>query len=183
MQLPEDKPSLLHMVPAYDPAKAHAYYLRTRKLHPRQRGTGVPVSGRTGPTRPTGVIPPVAAQQLARQRAQATAAVKSLEMKLSELKGVLARKKAALNRDRKTQRAKPTAADKSQAARDSKQYRQKHKQELKTKRTAAKSSGGASPTKSVVANPRSGSIKQVEAAIQTVQKALTAAKARQQALG
>jgi hypothetical protein len=178
VQLPQDKPSLEHLAP-YDPAKAHAYYLRTRKLHPRQGGAGQPIGGRTGPTKPKGVIPAAPAAQLARQRAQAAAAVTTLTNKLSELKTVLARKKAALNRDKKSQ--KPTAADKSKAARESKQYRQKHKQELKTKRDQQSGSGGGS--KSVIANPKSGSIKQVEAAIHTVQAALTAAKARQRALG
>jgi hypothetical protein len=186
-KLPEDKPSLAHLAPSstYDPVKAHAYYLRTRHLHPRQRGAGQPAGGRTGPVRPRGVIPPASAQQLARQRAQAAAAVTTLTNKLTELRTVLARKKAALNRDRKNQ--KPTAADKSKAARDAKKYRQTHKQELKTKEKQARdsksSSGGGSAAKGVIDNPKSGSIKQVEAAIQTVKAALTAAKARQRALG
>jgi hypothetical protein len=101
-----------------------------------------------------------------------------------ELKNILARKKAALNRDRKLQN--PTAADKAKAAQKSKQYRQSHKQVLKQKaaQAAAKSGGStSSTTKNVVNNPKSGSIKEVEAAIQTIQKALTAAKARQKALG
>jgi hypothetical protein len=185
--LPEDnKPSLMHLLPGYDPAKAHAYYMRTRKLHPRQR-VGQPVSSRTGPTAPPRRAPLIArpeAQQLLKQRAAAAAAVRSLEQKLVELKNILARKKAALNRDRKLQN--PTAADKAKAAQKSKQYRQSHKQVLKQKaaQAAAKSGGStSSTTKNVVNNPKSGSIKEVEAAIQTIQKALTAAKARQKALG
>src|SRR4051812_33551706 len=86
VHLPEDKPSLLllHATPGYDPAKAHAYYLRTRNLHPRQRGAVQPTSSRTGPTRPRTGIPPPAAAQLARQRAQIAAAITTLENKLSE---------------------------------------------------------------------------------------------------
>lgn len=180
MRLPQDKPPLTHAMPgAYDPIKAHEYYLRMRKLHPRQRGASQPTSSRTGPTRPVSPIHPAAAVQLARQRQQAAAAVRTLETKLSELKSVLSIKKAALNRSKKAQAVKLTPAEKAKAARDAKQYRQKHKQLLKTKAKARQAGG----TKGVINNPRSGSIRQVEAAIQTVQKALTAAKARQQALG
>ena len=187
-RLPEDKQSLTHLMPGYDPVKAHEYYMRMRKLHPRQQGMGRPIVGRTGSTATrTPLLAKPAAQQLLRQRAAAAAAVKSLETKLVELKNVLQRKKAALNRDKKLQ-ANPTAATKAKAARQSKQYRQSHKQVLKQKaqQAAAKSSGGksaSSPAKNVIGNPKSGSIKEVEAAIQTVEKALTAAKARQQALG
>lgn len=180
MLLPEDKPSLIHALPGYDPTKAHEYYLRTRKLHPRQAGAAQPVSTRTGATRPKSVIHPVAAQQLARQRQAAAAAVLSLQNKLSELKTVLAKKKAALNRSQKDQ--KPTAADKAQSARDSKKYRQEHAQELRTK-ARQRAASGKGAAKRVINNPHSGSIKQVEAAIQTVKAALTAAKARQKALG
>src|SRR3954452_11269027 len=114
VRLPQDKPSLTHAMPAtYDPVKAHEYYLRMRKLHPRQRGALRPTSSRTGPTRPTTPIHPAAAAQLARQRQQAAAAVRSLETKLSELKDALSRKKAALNRDKKAQNAKLTPAEKA----------------------------------------------------------------------
>jgi hypothetical protein len=172
VRLPEDKPALQHLAPGYDPAKAHAYYLRIRKLHPRQR-VNHPLSGRVGP------VHPVANPQIARQRQQIAAAITSLERKLNELKSVLARKKAALNRDQKLQKLTP--AEKAKAARQSKQYRQKHKQSLKAK--ARQKAGPGATTRQIIGNPRSGSIKQVEAAIQTVEATLTAAKARQKALG
>jgi hypothetical protein len=117
---------------------------------------------------------------LLRQRATARAAVTSLESKLVELKNVLSRKQAALNRDKKLN-AKPTATNKAKAARESKKYRQTHQQQLKNKAKTRKSGGHS--LKNVVNNPKSGSIKEVEAAIQVVEKALTAAKARVIALG
>lgn len=174
--LPQAKDDLAHMVVGYDPVKAHEYYLRTRKLHPRQKGQQAVTGLRSrASSQPAGKN-----QVLAKQRAEAAAAVTQLSKKLTELKGVLAIKKAALSRDKKL---KPTASDKSKKARESKKYRQKHKQELKTKAKKARGKGGGGGSKKVIDNPKSGSIKEVEAAIKTVTAALNTAKARQRALG
>jgi hypothetical protein len=169
MLLPEDKPDLLHYAYGYDPAKAHDYYMRVRQLHPRKKGI-----------KPT---PDVQAQ-----RAEVAAAVTNLTNKLNELKQVLARKQAALNRDKKA-KLSPAAA-KTRKAQKSKQYRQTHKSQLRAKAKAAASkshgggrSHGGTSTQSVIADPKSGSIKEVQSAIKAVETALAAAKARQRALG
>lgn len=183
MLLPQDKAELSHVVVGYDPGKAHEYYLRTRKLHPRQKGQQAVAGLRK---RASGQPAGRKSKASSKQVAEAAAAVKQLSKKLTELKGVLALKKAA-------QRKKPTAADKHEKARDSKKYRQKHKQVLKTKakHARAKAGGGSKKagatggggSKKVIANPKSGSITEVESAIKTIQSALNTAKARQRALG
>jgi FtsZ-interacting cell division protein ZipA len=189
VHLPEKKPSLVHMVPGYDPAKAHDYYLRTRKLHPRKKGAAQPTTGRTTGAR---MLRPVAARPtnnaaLRKQRADAAAQVASLQKKLSQLHEAL---KAALAKEAaaKKSSAKPTAADKSKKARESKKYRQEHKQQLKTKaKQDAAKSGGSSKGKGTATTSSkksgAGSSKSIRAAIAGVQRALAAAKARQRVLG
>lgn len=191
VRLPEDKPSLTHQSLAgahYDPFKAHEYYIRTRKLHPRQKGSGRTVVNR-GRTRLRPATP-----NLQKQRAEAAAQVDSLQKKLSQLNQAL---KVALAKEAKPKKpkylgggGKPSAADKAKAARLNKKYRQKHKQQLKTKakQASAKSgggSGGSSSGKGTATTKKSGSGSStaIRAAITRVQQALAAAKARQRALG
>jgi outer membrane biosynthesis protein TonB len=189
VHLPDKKPSLVHMVPGYDPAKAHEYYLRTRKLHPRKKGAAQPTTGRTTGAR---MLRPVTARPtnnaaLRKQRADAAAQVASLQKKLSQLNKAL---KEALKKEAEAKKKpkEPTAADKSKKARESKKYRQEHKQELKTKakQEAAKSGGGSKDTSSATTTTKksgAGSSKSIRAAIAGVQRALAAAKARQRVLG
>jgi hypothetical protein len=123
---------LQHRSP-YDPVKAHEYYVRTRQLKGRRGGQKAQpstykvdlASGRTVD---------LSQQQLIEQRAYAAKRVNDIKKSLAELNTKL--KTAMVEaRKKKTQSAKPkTAADKSKAARQSKQYREKHKTELATKR-------------------------------------------------
>lgn len=178
--------------PHYDPFKAHAYYIRTRKLHPRQRGSGQPQVNRFRPQRLA------SSPSVMKQKADLDAHISALQTKLAQLK-------AALNQAVKKESAtkgpkKPTAADKSKKARESKKYRQEHKQVLKTKakQAAAKSGGGSGGSSSngtagsggssskgtaTTAKTGSGSSTAIRAAIASVQQALTDAKARRRALG
>lgn len=135
MLLP-DGTVLMHANLPYDPAKAHEYYLKTRKLHPRQKGNVVqPV------IRPTGsfVIKSgnknvkISAQALQEQKVYAAGRVTAITARLAKLNSELRKRVAKA-------KAGPTAADKSKAARAAKQYRDKHKQQLanKAKKAAAK---------------------------------------------
>lgn len=205
VRLPEQKPSLAHLsvasAPTYDPFKAHEYYIRTRKLHPRQAGVQVNRSSNSRlishPSRPNGA-------ELQKQRAVAAKQVADLQKKLSQLNAAL---KTALQKEgaAKKSSGKPTAAEKSKKARESKQFRQSHKQALKTKakqaaaaapqstsaapsgssQSTASSSNVAKGTSTAVnkKKPGAGSSIAIKAAIAGVQRTLAAAKARQRALG
>lgn len=145
---------LKHGRVAYDPAKAHAYYLRTRNLKGRQKGSG----------QPDGSLPPPATSlsgAKARQRQELHARIQNLETKLVALNNLIRKKeqeKASENRKSKAKKEraakakdKPkTAAEKADIARQNKKYKHRHKQELKTKaaQTSGASSGGSSKTKS-----------------------------------
>lgn len=145
---------LLHFSIGYDPEKAHEYYLRTRKLHPRQkRGTQPEGFARANQKRHQAALP--------RQKAELQARITNLSKKLSELDQLIQQKEAVLKRDQATAKAtakknskdktpKPqTAAEKAKAARDAKKYRAKNQQKLKNKAKQASntSGGGSSSTK------------------------------------
>lgn len=135
MKLP-DGSILMHADVPYDPAKAHAYYLKTRKLHPRQKG-----NVREGEIKPSGKFTIVSggkhvtlsAQALQEQKVYAAGRVTSITARLSKLNAELRKRVAKA-------KAGPTAAEKSKAAKAAKQYRDAHKQQLanKAKRAAAK---------------------------------------------
>lgn len=154
MKLPDGN-ILMHGRVAYDPVKAHEYYIRTRQLKGRKSRQGLsptrknPLIGDSPvPTYTikldTGEAIILTGQQLAEQKAYASKRVKEIKVKLTELTRVL--KKAMANAEQKKakaerQAAKPdTVAEKSKAARESKQYREKHNMEIatKVKKTAAK---------------------------------------------
>ena len=141
---------------AYDPVKAHDYYLRTRKLHPRKKGAQTQGSPRSSQ-------PPGSAR--AKQKHELEARITGLQKKLSELEQLIQVKEAALKRSQgsakataKKERAaksknKPkTAAEKAKAARENAKYRDKHKQTLKTKAKQANKAGGGKSPKAAGAN-------------------------------
>lgn len=130
---------------AYDPTKAHDYYLRTRKLKGRKKGSRepakvIPIHGRvrkqtsSKPTKAHSVPPKIQAR------------VNHLESRLSELRGQLRKKLNDASKTKKSSHQKPTASDKTKKAREDKKYRNKHKTELANKRKAKahKGSGGGS---------------------------------------
>lgn len=139
---------LMHV---YDPAKAREYYLRTRKLKGREKGSGQ--DPRTGRTR----------QQIhkgakARQRKELTAAIQNLEKKLKKLEQLIKKKmseeasenrkgKAKKERAAKTKDKPKSSAKKAEVARENEKYRDKNQQKLKTKAKSSGKSGGGSSKK------------------------------------
>jgi hypothetical protein len=137
-----DEAGLRH---AYDPAKAHQYYLRTRKLKGRKKGSTAVLEGAT---RPKGPDPAVRA----RKKRELAQRIASLEQKLQKLELLIrkketeakqaAKKGAAEKKEAAKEAAKPdTAAEKAKKARDSKKYRDKNQSKLASK--AGKEGGGA----------------------------------------
>jgi chromosome segregation ATPase len=164
MRLP-DGTLLMHGATEYDPRKAHEYYLRTRKLKGRQPGR-MDVSG--------GARAPSASQDLSKKRKAASERVKALKDKLTKLKAELRKRKGEAEVKRQEAAKPDTAADKAEKARDSKKYRDKHKQELKTK---------AKKDDDKKTSEKGGSVADLEKAIDGLEKKLAAAVARQRALG
>jgi hypothetical protein len=130
MRLPNGE-VLMHGSQPYDPVKAHKYYEEHKHLKGRKGGVGeLPAKSSSGGLpKPVAKKPNPAAR--AAERQAAVARVNSIKAKLTELNGRLKRalEKAGSSGGKKHE----TAADKSQAARDSKKYRDTHKQELKNK--------------------------------------------------
>lgn len=184
MKLPSGE-VIMHEGRPYDPAKAHEYYMRTRQLKGRKKGQAQQPSGQ-GRQR---VATPNANRQRAKQ--ELSRRITTLEGKLHQLEELIKTKEAALKRGqeaRQNKNKKPTAADKSKAARESKQYRQKHKSELAAKaKAAAKKAGGGSGDsggqKGTANKPDSEkSIKDLKMLATRVRGQLQAAKAKLSAL-
>ena len=166
---------LMHAGRPYDPVKAHEYYIRTRQLKGRKKGSP------TYTVQYKGKAIKLSAKQLAAQRAYAAERVNSIKKRLNELASKLREQRSeARQKDAKAKReAKkgPTVAEKSEAARESKKYREKHKQELATKSRQSGSSGSKGSTKKTKSESAS-----LEDRISIVRDLLTAAVERQRAL-
>lgn len=163
---------LMHEKAPYDPVKAHEYYLRTRKLKGRKKGTSYTVKLGSGKTiRLTG-------RQLAEQKAYAAERVSTIKRRLVELNSklrVAMREAEAKKAKSKREASKPeSAADKAKAARESKKYRDKHQQELASKRKKA----STTDKRTVTADP----VAQLEAKISVIRDTLKTVIARQRAL-
>ena len=171
MKLP-DGTILMHGQAPYDPQKAHDYYIRTRQLKGRRKGqTTVTVKGRHGGT------VQLTKQQLVEQQAYAAKRVGEIKQKLSDLRHELEKRMAeARKADAKAKRG-PTAADKREAAKQSKQYRDKHKQQLTNKRKRAAADKPAADHK-----PKTTSVEELKAKISEVESRLKAAVERQRSL-
>lgn len=152
MQLP-DGTVLMHADAPYDPVKAHQYYLLRRKLHPRDAAKIDKLSSaRSGVHTFTvkthdGKTVKLTAAQLTEQRVYANARVAHIKAKLTSLKAELHKRMAEAKRREANAKKPPTAAEKSKAARDAKQYRQKHQQQLATKAKQASTNKPAAPGK------------------------------------
>lgn len=167
MELP-DGTILMHGKAPYDPAKAHEYYIRTRQLKGRKKGTSYTVkTGGGGTVR-------LSEQQLKEQSAYAAKRVGEIKSRLSELSAKLQEMKATAHRKKDR---KPTAADRSQTKRDARKYREKHRSELasKARRSTSKTHASKSHTK------QSG-IVELEHKIVKIRNNLRAAVAKQRAL-
>ena len=169
----DDGTILMHGRTPYDPVKAHEYYLRTRQLKGRKKGSTYSVRSRSGKT----VV--LTQRELNEQRAYAVTRINNIKTKLVELNTKLreALKEAGEKKakaERKADKA-PTAAEKSEAARESKKYRDKHQQELSSKRAKATKSRSKTSTEN---DP----VATLQAKIGEIKKRLSAAVAIQRAL-
>jgi hypothetical protein len=163
--------------PLYDPVKAHQYYLRTRQLKGRRKGTAEDydvdsraenrAQQRRALAKVNGADPrtgkkmgQIHREARARQRKELTQQVDRLQARLGKLEALIQKRETeATSEDRKSkakkeraskEREKPkSAAEKAEAARESEKYRKKHKQELKNeaKDASDKSGGGSSSDK------------------------------------
>lgn len=163
---------LMHGRAPYDPVKAHEYYIRTRQLKGRKKG-----SPTFSVTKTSGKTVTLTSRELTEQRAYAAKRINDIKLRLNELNAKLsialreARDKKAKS-ERKAKKA-PTAAEKSEAARESKKYRAKHRQKLATKQKLA-----AKTEKSKEVDP----VKELQTKIDGIKKRLSAAVAIQRAL-
>lgn len=169
--------TLIHAGRPYDPAKAHEYYLRTRKLKGRDAGQGFdPVKSGSAAPRDKAVSATNSAQK------QALAArISDLETKLRKLESK-ARKANAEAKKAAKEAAKPDSkADKSKKAREAKKYRKKNQQKIATKaKTAAGKSGGGS--KSSSSSSKSSSGDDLKTKITKIKGQLAVAKSKLRAL-
>lgn len=191
--------------PRYDPVKAHQYYEQHKHLKGRQRGAAQPPPAQHRP----GAVHPLPAQPRStkpslrkeQQKAALRANITNLSQKLQELEQLIQKKEAVLKKDQALAKSKAkkergvkeknkpqTAAEKAQAARDSKKYRQQHQQQLKTKakQAAAKqpstTPGGGSSATSTAQKPSEMPIKALKALATKVKGQLAVAKQKLAAL-
>lgn len=181
MKLP-DGSTLMHGSVPYDPAKAHAYYLKVRQLKGRKPGLGKPKRANLSLVREStfnvktreGVTVKLTATQLQAQKEQTAKRVNSIKKKLGLLNAELKKRMAEARQSEREAKKAPTAADKSKAARDSAQYRDKHKQQLKNK--------GKRATAEPKSNSKPNTVAELKQTIADVQKSLAAAVDRQRSL-
>jgi len=173
------------LVSNYDPVKAHEYYLRTRKLKGRKRGSG---------EQPVGFVAVNARRHQgakARQRQELQAQIKSLSDKLQKLEAKIRemeheearedRKSKAKKERAAKERDKPkTAAEKAEAARDAKKWRAKNQQKLKSKATS--SSGGDKSSGKKKSGSKKRSVSDLKALATRVRGQIAVAKQKLAAL-
>lgn len=190
MQLP-DGTILIHATLPYDPAKAHQYYLRTRQLKGRKLGQNVvpsrknPLVGDTGQSTytvklPDGSTSVVTAKQLSEQKAYAAQRVgeikKALSAFSSDLKKAMREARMKKAESERNANKPPTAVEKSKAARESKQFQEKHKTELATK---AKIRAKSSPK---TTSDNTDPVAELNTRVTQIKDSLKAAVAQQRAL-
>lgn len=151
----------------YDPVKAHEYYIRTRKLKGRKKGS----SNKSGGSSSSGSS---SSSSSSSQSASSIATVNRLKSKvsalssaLSEARQVLSEKRAAARKAEKED-SDGKSTEKEKAA--SKKYRDKHKAEIaaKRKKESSESSGGQSLS--------SLSVEELVVRVSRIQSALSEAK-------
>jgi hypothetical protein len=173
----------------YDPVKAHQYYLRTRKLKGRKKGSALPApSGQEPGRQPDPAV-------RARKRREIAARIANLEQKLNKLEALIkkketeekqASKKSAAKKERSAKEAaKPdTAAEKAKKAREAKQWRAKNQSKVKSQsKEAPGKSGGSSKTSSAEPKKSSGaSVKELKSLATKVRGQIATAKTRLRSL-
>lgn len=187
MRMP-DGTVLMHEHAPYDPVKAHEYYMRTRKLHPRQKHVQPQVRKGRQPHATTYSVPSesggyvkLSAKEYAKQSAYAHHRVVRIQARLAKLKAELHQKIAEAKVSERKANQPKTAAEKAKAARDAKKYRQSHKQSLANKAKDNANNGGGS-SKSSGSTQKSDTIASLKADIIVAKDNLKAAITRQRDL-
>lgn len=162
---------LMHGPSPYDPKKAHAYYLRTRVLKGRKKGTSYTVKGSDGTTRT------LSKKELATQKQNTAERVTKIKERLHELSGELSKRMAEARAAEAESKKGPTTADKTEAAREAKKYRDKNKQKLKNK--AKSDAESKTPTTS---EPKTDSVDELKQKVAKVKDILKSAVERQRSL-
>src|SRR5436190_5524622 len=139
MRLP-DGSILMHGTTPYDPRKAHEYYLKTRHLKGRKKGQSTYTV-----TLNSGKKEQLSAKQLAEEKTNVAQRVAHITQRLNDLKAELNKLMAAAHHKDAQAKKKPTAADKAKSARSSKQYRQKHHQQISNKNKQAATKKAPTP--------------------------------------
>lgn len=190
MELP-DGSILMHDGLPYDPVKAHEYYIKYRKLHPRAPATGKSTDGKDTKGKPStftvktpdGKAVKLSAQQLEEQKVYAAARVAAVQKKMTALNDELKKRVAAAKVAADKADAAPTAADKAKAAAASKKFADSHKQELANKAKTAAAKAPASthdaPAPKTIGNE---SFADLKSDITKTKASLTAAVAKQKEL-
>lgn len=181
MQLPNGE-IIKHGEQPYDPKKAREYYLRTRKLKGRKKGSAPdPAGGDRG--KKLGTVKSSAAR-----KKELAGRIKGLEKKLEDLKILIrAKEKEAREAEAEKVRAakeslKPdTAAEKSAKAREAKKYRAKNQGTLATKAKAAREKSGGSSSDSPPP-PSARSVEDLKMLATRVRGQIAAAKTKLKAL-
>lgn len=187
MRIPSEF-ELQHIGRLYDPVKAHQYYLRTRKLKGRRRGSSEQPKGfaRANLRRHEEAKP--------RQRRVLAARITSLEGKLRKLeakiremehqeasedrKGKAKQERAAKERDKPK-----TAAEKAESARESEKYRKRNQQQLKSKTDqASDQSGGGGSSKKKASSSKAKQVSELRTLATKVRGQIAVAKQKLAAL-
>lgn len=171
----QDGTTLMHGKAPYDPVKAHEYYIRTRQLKGRKKGSSTFLV-----SKPSGKTVTLTTRELAEQRAYAAKRINDIKLKLAELNSKLAvalrearDKKAKSEREAKKP---PTAAEKAEAARESKKYRAKNRQKIaNTRKSAARKEKSKESDPVEALQTKIGEIKKRLSAAVAIQRALTGA--------
>jgi hypothetical protein len=212
MELP-DGTTLMHGRVAYDPKKAHDYYLRTRKLKGRKKvspqvaAAAKRLAGKSdaeitaeinktkdpneaklmqtllksrqklrGKTAVAKAVSKPKVKATLEQKQAAAKQVTSIRSELAELNNRLKEAKAKARKSETKAKRGPTAADKSEKARESKKYRDKHKQTLANKGKTATNKDKAS------GKTRADSVTSLERKISETKDRLVKAIAKEKAL-
>lgn len=189
MKLP-DGTVLMHGKAPYDPVKAHEYYIRTRELKGRKKANvllpvTVPTTTKKKSSSYTvnlgGKSVKLSEKELAEQKASVERRITEIKKNLAKLgdklKEAMTEAKAKKAKSRRNANKKPTAAEKSEAARESKKYRKEHQQEIKSK-SRSRGKKESSSSSSSETDP----VAELEDKITEVKDRLTAAVARAKAL-
>jgi HK97 family phage prohead protease len=168
------------MAKVYDPVKAHEYYERTKKLTGREGGAGWHdnVLKKLSKAPSNGTDRPSSSGETDATRAKVVrlkAAVSKLQSALSEANAALSKKRLEARKTEKESSDDKSTAKEKQA---SKEYRDKHKQEIASKRKKETSSGGGESSSSSSTSVSDMTVDELETRVSNIKSAL--AKAKQQ---